>query len=80
MFSDLLLAHGKNRGVAIDAAYFRAHIAGRANDDIFGEIWPELDLAARAAMADEKEAAFRRFGFSVPDRFRVFVQGFGFGV
>ena len=60
VFSDLLMKHGKNGGVPIDDEYFRLNIAGRTNEAIFPDIWPELDEATHAKMADEKEAEFRR--------------------
>lgn len=39
VFRDLLLRHGKNGGVPIDDAFFRAKIAGRTNEAIFGRAW-----------------------------------------
>ena len=64
VFSDLLMKHGKNGGVPIDDEFFRLRIAGRTNEAIFPDIWPELDEATHAKMADEKEAEFRRLAAS----------------
>jgi hypothetical protein len=36
------LPHGKNGGVPIDDEFFRKNIAGRTNESIFPDIWPEL--------------------------------------
>lgn len=50
------------RGRQIDDAFFRDHIQGRLNADIFAEFFPEED---GAALADLKEARFReRLGSS----------------
>ena len=68
VFSDLLLKHGKNGGKPIDDEFFRLNIAGRTNEAIFGAIWPELDEATHAKMADEKEAEFRRLAESKLER------------
>ena len=56
----MLLKDNKNGGVPIDDAFFRAHIAGRTNEDIFAALWPELSLDARKETWEEKEAEFRR--------------------
>ena len=59
VFSNLLLAHGKNGGVPIDDDFFHKHIAGRTNEDIFADLWPELSVPEREAMWEKKEEDFR---------------------
>jgi len=39
--------------------YFKANIAGGANESIFARMFPERSVEERARMADEKEAEFR---------------------
>ena len=46
VFSELLLAHGKCGGVRIDDAFFREKIAGRTNEDIFGDLPTSRDLTS----------------------------------
>ena len=59
VFADLLMAHGKNGGVRIDDAFFHEHIAGKTNEAIFEDLFPELDKEAHEKMWEEKEAKFR---------------------
>ena len=64
VFSNLLLAHGKNGGVPIDDDFFHKHIAGRTNEDIFADLWPELSVPEREAMWEKKEEDFRALAAS----------------
>jgi HAD superfamily hydrolase (TIGR01509 family) len=59
VFADLLMAHGKNGGVRIDDAFFHEHIAGKTNEAIFEDLFPELDKEAHEKMWEQKEAKFR---------------------
>eukprot|EP00218_Dolichomastix_sp_CCMP3274_P008852 CAMPEP_0170132970 /NCGR_PEP_ID=MMETSP0033_2-20121228/985_1 /TAXON_ID=195969 /ORGANISM="Dolichomastix tenuilepis, Strain CCMP3274" /LENGTH=241 /DNA_ID=CAMNT_0010368421 /DNA_START=96 /DNA_END=821 /DNA_ORIENTATION=+ len=44
----------------IDHAFFQKNISGRHNDDIFGRIFPDMPKERYAAVAEEKEARFRK--------------------
>ena len=68
VFSNLLLAHGKNGGVPIDTNFFHEHIAGRTNEDIFADLWPELSVPEREAMWEKKEEDFRTLAASKLER------------
>ena len=68
VFSNLLLAHGKNGGVPIDDDFFHKHIAGRTNEDIFADLWPELSVPEREAMWEKKEEDFRALAASKLER------------
>ena len=68
VFSNLLLAHGKNGGVPIDTNFFHEHIAGRTNEDIFADLWPELSVPEREAMWEKKEEDFRALAASKLER------------
>lgn len=68
VFADLLQRHGKNGGARIDDDFFRAHIAGRTNEAIFGDLFPELDPAEHERMAEAKEAEFRTLAESKLER------------
>ena len=60
VFSNLLLAHGKNGGVPIDDDFFHwLYRPGRTNEDIFADLWPELSVPEREAMWEKKEEDFR---------------------
>jgi beta-phosphoglucomutase len=48
---------GREHGIPIDRARYDREIHGRLNEDIFGDLFPGTDPGA---MADEKEARFRR--------------------
>ena len=68
VFSNLLLAHGKNGGVPITTEFFHEHIAGRTNEDIFADLWPELSVPEREAMWERKEEDFRALAASKLER------------
>jgi HAD superfamily hydrolase (TIGR01509 family) len=52
------------RGITIDAEFYKTHIIGKHNAEIFGELFPGEDAAV---MADLKEARFRdKLGTSAP--------------
>ena len=60
VFADMLAAYGHR----VDEAFYRAHIHGRTNDDIFGDLCPGEDARA---LGDQKEAEFRhRLGSGAP--------------
>jgi HAD superfamily hydrolase (TIGR01509 family) len=46
-------------GVAIDAAFFAAHVSGHTNAEACAAMFPHLSQAAHRAIAAEKEAGFR---------------------
>lgn len=48
---------GRRHGIHIDRERYDREIHGRLNEDIFGDLFPDEDPRA---MADEKEARFRR--------------------
>ena len=68
VFADLLQRHGKNGGARIDDDFFRAHIAGRTNEAIFGDLFPELDPTEHERMAEAKELEFRNLAESKLER------------
>lgn len=68
VFSELLLAHGKCGGVRIDDAFFREKIAGRTNEDIFGDLFPELTVPERETLWEKKEEDFRALARSKLER------------
>jgi HAD superfamily hydrolase (TIGR01509 family) len=47
------------RGLAIDADAFFAATAGRSNDEILRDLFPQASAVERLAMADEKERLYR---------------------
>lgn len=57
-FDALARARGRPRE-GLTWTYFREHIAGRANVDIFARLFPELTSGERATLASAKERAFR---------------------
>jgi HAD superfamily hydrolase (TIGR01509 family) len=46
-------------GQSLDDATYRAHLMGATNAAIVTRFFPQLDVAAQVALADEKEARFR---------------------
>jgi HAD superfamily hydrolase (TIGR01509 family) len=46
-------------GVVVDEAYYRSHIAGRANDLIIAEAFPAASREQRITLAARKEALYR---------------------
>lgn len=46
-------------GVVVDEAYYRSHIAGRANDFIIAEAFPAASREQRIMLAARKEALYR---------------------
>lgn len=48
------------RGLTLDAETFRTQVIGRPNYLIFSEFFPDLSAAEQIALADEKEALFRK--------------------
>lgn len=46
-------------GDVIDAAFFREHISGCSNEELFARLFPGASMELCAARADEKEARFR---------------------
>ena len=60
VFDDMFTAHGVCAPTGLTHDFFTAHIAGRANVDIFTEaFYPNLTPAEREALAEDKERAFR---------------------
>jgi HAD superfamily hydrolase (TIGR01509 family) len=49
----------REAGLEIDQAYFVARIAGRSNEAIMADAFPERSLAEHEAIADRKEALYR---------------------
>lgn len=49
------------RGLPMDSAEFFAATAGRSNDEILADLFPEKSVGERSAMVDEKEALYREF-------------------
>lgn len=49
----------RGAGVVVDEAYYRSHIAGRANDPIIAEAFPTASWEQRIAIAARKEALYR---------------------
>lgn len=58
---DAWVAWHARRGLAIDADAFFKATAGRSNDEILADMFPEATPAERVAMADEKERLYREF-------------------
>lgn len=46
-------------GLVVDEAYYRSHIAGRANDLIMAEAFPTASREQRIALAARKETIYR---------------------
>jgi beta-phosphoglucomutase len=53
------------RGTVIDATATFAATAGRTNDEILSDLYPQLSPAERRAMADEKETIYREIAASM---------------
>ena len=69
VFSNLLLAHGKNGGVPYrHTTSSTSTLAGRTNEDIFADLWPELSVPEREAMWEKKEEDFRTLAASKLER------------
>ncbi|HYC02180.1 MAG TPA: HAD family phosphatase [Azospirillaceae bacterium] len=49
----------RGHGMQIDEAFYRARISGRSNAAALADLFPHLNAAEHARIADEKEAAFR---------------------
>jgi len=61
VFQELLLEQkGFNEGERIDEAFFRKHIAGRQNQAICKDFFPEWDRETAEAWSEAKEARFRK--------------------
>ena len=55
-FRDLLFEHD---GRELSTAEFESKVSGRANQELFADLFPERSPAERQALADRKEALFR---------------------
>lgn len=59
-FQEMLVELGYNDGKVIDEAFFQKMIAGRHNDDIANDLFPDLDKDRQREIFEEKEARFRK--------------------
>lgn len=53
-------------GFEVDEDFYRAHISGRTNAAILGDLLPSLSAAEIDRLGDEKEALFRRLSPRIP--------------
>lgn len=59
-FQVMLMELGYNQGKMIDEEFFRTWIAGRHNEDIAKDLFPEWDEVRQREVFEEKEARFRK--------------------